>query len=494
MPGEVTGESWRVLRTPLCSRAIEGCQDDFYLDDCRLRLLPVDDFCSTEDARLITNGVSSPLPIIGTPIPIAGFFYLAPLLLVGMFLYLHLYLLRIWESLADLPAIFPDGTPLDRRATPWLITGLFRSQFFDLKKEELPMFRLQKLIATMAAWWTVPLTMTAFWLWYLRRHDWTGTFIHLGALALCVAFGLWFYQLAKSTLRGQPPLLIRCRFNWNNWLPYLRPGNNTYRPLLWATVLFFFSYVVSFGAINGTPNWQGIFPVDDEAFSMCSRMPHGNGEYEQIRRIVPVLLEYFGLRAFADVSWSEVSPKPSDWSNDDKSLSRVKGYRMLGADLRFSMAFGAFMANANFAGADLVGARLQRADLRNANLFCALLYRSHLDGADLRGASFDSANLVRASMRGVNLGDANLGSANLSKADMRETDLKNTRMNHAVLIDTGLDGSDLSSVLGVTQEQIDRACIDDRTKLPGTLRRPSMRPNECSGHAERLRFLQRLKK
>ncbi len=49
---------------------------------------------TTTDARLLTNSASSPLPIIGTEIPIAGFYWVTPILLLGVYVYLHLYLQR----------------------------------------------------------------------------------------------------------------------------------------------------------------------------------------------------------------------------------------------------------------------------------------------------------------------------------------------------------------------------------------------------------------
>ena len=43
---------------------------------------------STTDVRLLTNSASSPLPIIQTPIPIAGFFGVAPAILLAIFLFI----------------------------------------------------------------------------------------------------------------------------------------------------------------------------------------------------------------------------------------------------------------------------------------------------------------------------------------------------------------------------------------------------------------------
>ena len=106
----------------------QGLQSLFFvlLSACVYSILTI---ATTTHARLLTNATSSPLPIIGTVIPIASFYMAAPLLLLGLYLYLHLYYLRpLWELLADLPTHFPDGRPLEKKASLWLLTGLDRSQ------------------------------------------------------------------------------------------------------------------------------------------------------------------------------------------------------------------------------------------------------------------------------------------------------------------------------------------------------------------------------
>ena len=78
----------------------------------RLRILVAD---HRDDHRLalLTNSGSSPLPIIQTKVPIAGFYWAAPAILLALYCYLHLYLQRLWEGMANLPAIFLDGRKLD---------------------------------------------------------------------------------------------------------------------------------------------------------------------------------------------------------------------------------------------------------------------------------------------------------------------------------------------------------------------------------------------
>ena len=70
----------------------------------------------------------SPSRILSAALPISGFFVVAPMIIFGMFLYLHVSMERLWERLIELPAIFPDGRPVDRSG-PWLLMTLFRRRF-----------------------------------------------------------------------------------------------------------------------------------------------------------------------------------------------------------------------------------------------------------------------------------------------------------------------------------------------------------------------------
>ena len=141
---------------------------------------------TTTDVRLLTNSATSPLPIIGTEVPIVGFYVVAPLLLFSLYLWLHLYLQGLWESMSALPGVFPDGRPLDKRVYPWLITGLIRTRFKTLQKNKPRLHWLQAILALLLAWWVVPVTLVFFWGRFLPRHDWRWTFLHIVLLAFSI--------------------------------------------------------------------------------------------------------------------------------------------------------------------------------------------------------------------------------------------------------------------------------------------------------------------
>jgi hypothetical protein len=101
----------------------------------------------THDIELILNTAGSPLPIINTAMPIAGFYVLGAAILAALYCYLHFYLQRLWRTLATLPAIFPDGVVLDDKSDPWLLTNLVRTEFTLLRPSAPPLARLENLLA-----------------------------------------------------------------------------------------------------------------------------------------------------------------------------------------------------------------------------------------------------------------------------------------------------------------------------------------------------------
>ena len=395
---------------------------------------------TTTDARLLTNSASSPLPIIGTEIPIVGFYWVAPILLLGVYVYLHLYLQRLWEGLADLPAVFPDGKPLNKKVYPWLLSGLVRAHFKLLKDERTLLSRLENGAVIFLAWWIVPVTVLMFWGRYLPRHEWFGTGLHIVLLVVSIGSAILLQRHAAATLRRDVTA-----FCWR------RPWSD--RRIYQGAVALGLGVVfalVSLGAIEG------------EARRSVSGVVLGG-----IATWVPYAFDRVGYRTYANLRETDVSTKPATWTGlaerpagglDNNllekaraELAHVKGAPLGSADLRYANADGAFLARANFNRANLQGA-----DLLGANLVLADLF-----GADLQGANLGLANLQEANLNNANLEGANLGLASLQGASVWGANLQ---------------GADLAGAKGVTQEQLDRACGDDETQLPDYLADYQMKP------------------
>jgi len=137
---------------------------------------------------------------------------------------------------------------------------------------------------------------------------------------------------------------------------------------------------------------------------------------------------------------------------------------------------------------NLGGAYLDRADLTSAYLVEANLFGTHMTDAELRGADLDGAYLGAAELNGADLSGARLAGAklpgadlhgaNLSGADLRAANLFRTNLSGVDLSGAILDGADLSMAEGLVSGQLRGARVDDHTKLPAGIAKPSPVPSQ----------------
>lgn len=143
------------------------------------------------------------MPVIQTKVPIVGFYWAAPAILPGPYAYLHLCLQSLWTALARLPAVLPDGTPLDEKAYPWMATSLIRAHVPRLRDDRPAYSRVSVLFTIICAWCFVPVTILVFWGRYLPRHDLVGTMWLLILVTVAVWWGRDSFFLARKKLRGE---------------------------------------------------------------------------------------------------------------------------------------------------------------------------------------------------------------------------------------------------------------------------------------------------
>jgi uncharacterized protein YjbI with pentapeptide repeats len=427
---------------------------------------------TTVDLDLITNRRSSPLPIIQTPIPIVGFYVIAPLILICLSFYFQFYLQKLWEELGTLPAVFTDGRALYARADPWLFNDLVRSHFWRLKEKRPLLSHLQARISILLAWWVVPITLVLFWARFLRKQDTGGTMFHALVLALSIVTSIRFYRLATKTLRGDR----REEFNWHG--ASLR--GSTYTGMVSFIVPMLILVIVSAGAVFG-------IHVDRP-----EELP-----YQKSQTLVPGVMEGIGFYPFAVIKNAELSVKPQNWNGVDReSLKQVKGADLQSRHLRYAYADGAFLAKAqlsesdlegaSFSGADLTQAVLIHSNLRGVSLVGAHLYHADLSGASMRSgrlvradlscATFSGADLTGASLYGATLVGANLAnstfvwadlsSANLADADLTGADLTGADLTNADLNNADLKCANFRTASGLTCEGIRNTKNQDKAFFP----------------------------
>ncbi len=156
------------------------------------------------DLALLINDKAFYLPIVNIDVPAEGFFVVAPIILLSVYVYLHVYLRMLWQACARLPARFPDGDTLEQRISPWLV-GVLVSLMPRMPKQRNFFYILQFFIALVTTWLLVPGTLFWYWHRYLPVHSlWISTIqltIALAATGLGFAFlfeahkqltGVWF--------------------------------------------------------------------------------------------------------------------------------------------------------------------------------------------------------------------------------------------------------------------------------------------------------------
>jgi len=397
---------------------------------------------TTTDALLLTNSASSPLPIVGAAVPIVAFYLAAPLFLLGLYIYLHLNLQRLWEGLAELPAIFPDGRPLDKKAYPWLLNGLVCAYLPRLRKYRPPLSHVQVGISVFIAWWLGPLTILLFWARYLRRHDWPATILLVVLLTASIGTAIMLYSLAAATLRGENRKLRTLKEALKDRRSYKRCA-----VILGVGIVF---YLFSFGAINGI-RADFASPNPDSPLT-------ANLKATDPRLWAPRVFLWLGYNPFAELREVDVSIRPPNWTGQkEEEIALVKRARLRGKNLRYADAYRAFLVGADLNGTNLQGAYLFQTNLRGADLMWADLQEAFLSEADLQGA-----NLQKTNLRATDLSGANLKQARMEGAVLKETSLEGT----------DLRGANLTDAIGLTRKQIQSALIDEKTRLPNYLGQP----------------------
>ena len=281
--------------------AIDGVQKVFLLMlvGCAYAGLTI---WSTTDDRLLANLVTSPLPIIGTPIPIAEFYLVAPIVLTGVYVYLGVMLRHVWTGVAELPSVFPDGTALDRRLPVWFLAGWLRTR---LPGPQPLLTRAESWLSAFLAWWLVPLVLVIFWGRYLPARFLPYTAVHVALLVVATAFGIALYRLAARTLTADPASF-----------DFLRRAR---------------------GPAAGTL-------VTAFAFGLLSVLGMYARPGSRFATFAALIRPEAGL--FAELRERQLSARPANWKAAD-GLDPVSGIQLPRSDLRYALARGAFLVKAD---------------------------------------------------------------------------------------------------------------------------------------------------
>ncbi len=396
----------------------------------------------TRDAQLLTDSAIIPLlrsRAAAAALPTAESYLILPAALFVVYVLLHFHLQRLWDAVAELPAIFPDGHMLGDTG-PGIISGLLRTHFRWMNPDPTSTRLVEKSASLGAAYWIVPGTLLLFWARYLTRQETHGTI--LLAMLAAAAIGMATYATLKVGRRQE-----RWAFE-NTWVRWALRKVKAINPTSVAAAIGVVLLLLSAGVIFGVPHDRSRAPQ----FGLAN-----------IRRWAPNAFWWLAYDPYPDLTEASISRRPANWNGSDEQVASVDGLRVNNAKFRYVQAYGAFFANAHLWRADFQGAFLSEADLRGADLGQsnmryavmdhaqmnhANLDRSNLDGADMRRADLRDANLSYCSLENTILVDARLDGASLytarlpgatltrailEKADLRESQLPGAHMDHADL-------------------------------------------------------------
>jgi uncharacterized protein YjbI with pentapeptide repeats len=372
-------------------------------------------------------------------------FYLgAPLVLFIFYLRFHFLLLRLWGSMAGLPAVFKDGQTLEKDG-PWYLMGLVRRHFRWMRDGRSPFWVLETVVATAMAYWVVPATLFLFWLRYLVRQDFRGTLLHAFLLTLSVATATCVPTILARVL--QPGDLLRQKSK-----NLVRLSFVTARAALFTGLALL---IFSLGVNRGLPSDRNIAPQYSPA---------------NLLRWAAEAMQSIGYRPYAELTEAMLSGPPPRGNWSEEALPSVPGAKLNEMNLRFARGYKSYLVNAKLWRANLEGAYLSESDLRGANLREAVLHDAILDraqasktvmvsanasrvnftGADLRGsdmsfATLENALLSNARLEGASLYAVNLRNAQMLRSDLSRADMRDTKVEHAVLSFAKLEQTDFSS-------------------------------------------------
>jgi len=360
---------------------------------------------TTTDVRLLQNAPALPLAGLRNVLPLIPFYLFGPIVILGLYLCFHLYLQRLWDGVAALPAIFPDGERLDS-ALPRFARWPARMYLRWLEEQNLPLTRLETAMAIFLLYWTAPLTILLFWGRYLTMQDVRGTTLLVLLCVSALAAASYFPSMVAGAfgadvLRPASSTPKRARVEWLS--------RRAISLLLACLVLSLLSAGIFLGAPHDTRH-----PSDGQDLGP--------------RTWAARVLWLAGYSPYAQVTESDVSIKPANWTGRDEEIALVKGANLNKLSLRHMEAYGAFFVKARLWQANMESAYLSEADLRQANLRQAVL----------RGVAMDRARLNHAL-----LPEADLRNVDATQADFRDADLSHAFLGGAILVDAKLDGASL---------------------------------------------------
>jgi uncharacterized protein YjbI with pentapeptide repeats len=411
---------------------------------------------SVRDVDFFSISATTDLPIVNIAIPTTTFFWTAALLAAVLHTYFHVFLLKLWDALAEAPPVI-DKLKLGDRVFPWLVNDWALRRRKGRPVTERPMDWLADSVTFLLIWLATPIVLAGFWWRSMPAHAFWLTLTIAVAMAVSLYASFHGWRRATARLRRPGPIdgcdAVKAPITVG-W----RRG---------ATIAAILLVVISalrteIGAIRVGPFQSESFllaranlvdaeiaiePDDWRDPEIARRRFHvqwcadaGIPEHACETPELPdqeLARQRWCADLEIDIETGACTERfrsidaafEDEWKKERKAgIDSIRGPDLRGRDLRNANANGAFLA-----GVDLREARLEGADL----------YAARLEGADLTQARLGKANLRSARMEGANLTEARLEGANLRSARMEGANLRTAWLQEALLSGARLEGADL---------------------------------------------------
>ena len=156
---------------------------------------------SVRDVDFFSVSATTQLPIVNISIPTTTFFWTAALLAAILHTYFHVFLLKLWDALAEAP---PDigVSKLGDRVFPWLVNDWALRRRADRSTTERPMDWLADSVTFLLIWLATPIVLAGFWWLSMPAHELLLTLTIAVALSASLYASLHGWRRAKARLRS----------------------------------------------------------------------------------------------------------------------------------------------------------------------------------------------------------------------------------------------------------------------------------------------------
>ncbi|MEM6661793.1 MAG: pentapeptide repeat-containing protein [Pseudomonadota bacterium] len=372
-----------------------------------------------QDADFYAVDAATKLPVVNIDVPPLAFFIAAPVLTATLYCYLHLYLINLWDALADAPPR-AGGEPLSERIFPTLLSHAalwYRNRMRgDRSAPDRAMGAAMAMPSIVLAWGYGIVVMALLFLASLPRHHellgfWTGL-----CLGITLVIGIATFNVMRRRMARRDRNIAH--------RPWGRAQRGNVARL--AILLAGFSWL-STGGIEQPIRWLGHLPNDpptdlqrwDDHREWYEFGWHDTDPDAWRDRKQPwyETVAGFARATLAPVKMAEarLTRRPDDWLTYSQWVRDFRAQYLKARGWQWDHAFSdqerqAFDTEKReyyHRYLDLLAAPvLEGADLRQADLQRAYLPNADLEGARLQGADLRGAEMQGADLRGARVSDS----------------------------------------------------------------------------------------